>query len=125
MHLTVYTFCDMSSSPSDPSGADILFYLATDDSIFLKDYLPILVYTYLVLYKPIVSYPVIPNTRDLYSSPPYRYIYLVSRSLTSNRETVKVPKVVFVADSTTSYDDDSHHVNDLENPDSSGSSSSM
>lgn len=40
MHLIVDTFCDMSSSPSDPSGAYILPTLATDDFIFSKDYLP-------------------------------------------------------------------------------------
>lgn len=107
MHLTVFTFYDMSSFPSDPSGADILFYLATMTLSSRKT-------TY---YDCILS----SNTEHK------RFVLLLligiyAPSLAgSNRETV--PKVVFVAYSITSYYDNSYYVNDLENPDSSGGSS--
>lgn len=117
MHFTVYTFCEMSSSPSDPLGAYILFDLAMMTLSSRKT-------TYLFLYIPTKYYMYLPYLIQQYrtqevSASTYRYICSVSRSLTSNRETV-----LSVAHSTTSHDDNSYYVNDLENPDSSSSSSS-
>lgn len=75
-----------------------------------RRYLP----TSVVLYKPTVSYLVIPPTEHK------RYLLLLigmyTPSLAGSRETV-----LSVAHSTTSYYDDSYYVNDLENPDSDGS----
>lgn len=77
MHLTVYTFRDMSSSPSDLLGAYILFYLATDDFIFLKDLVP----------TTTVSYLAIPNTRDTcFLLSVYMLSRLVARSLVIERQ---------------------------------------